>query len=129
MEVINKTTVDVLDKEKLINLWEFLCRKTISDPDSFIVLGTSSNPNYTIRISDTLSMSIDGNSIGQSYTLTLIFSDIIRYKFFVIDSNEFEKLLEIWETGLNRVSKLNKENKINEGLIELNKLIVQFEQS
>ena len=124
MEVINKTTVDVLDKEKLINLWEFLCRKTISDPDSFIVLGTSSNPNYTIRISDTLSMSIDGNSIGQSYTLTLIFSDIIRYKFFVIDSNEFEKLLEIWETGLNRVSKLNKENKINEGLIELNKLIV-----
>ena len=103
--------------------------KEVLHPDSFIVLGTSSNPNYTIRISDTLSMSIDRNSIGQSYTLTLIFSDIIRYKFFVIDSNEFEKLLEIWETGLNRVSKLNKENKINEGLIELNKLIVQFEQS
>jgi len=116
-----------ITKSQLIELWALYCDENAQDPDMFSYYHSEECPSYGIRINDNVSLTIDSILSKKSYNITLIFSDVIRYKTFIIDEIEYEGLTTYWEAGSNKAAKIQKDKKISEGLIEFEKLFKQFQ--
>lgn len=114
-----------ITKSQLIELWALYCDENAQDPDMFSYSYNDKCYTYGIRINDNVSLTID--SVLSKKSITLIFSDFIRYKTFIIEEIEYEELTTSWEAGSNKAVKFQKDKKISEGLIELEKLFRQFQ--
>lgn len=111
-----------ITKEVLIKLW---CDSTgnADNPEVFNFFGSSEQPGFGIIINDKISLTIDGIHEIKSYSINLIFSDVVRYKSFIIEEIDYMSLLEYWETGSNHASKIAREILIKEGLEDFNNLV------
>lgn len=115
-----------ITKSQLIEIWESYCDRA-QDPDAFYYYNSDDSQSYGIRINDNIGLNINFDLSQNSHNIILMFSDVIRYKSFDITNEEYGKLLETWEIGDNKATIFQKDEKISEGLMELKKLLTQFQ--
>ena len=115
-----------ITKSQLIEIWELYCDRA-QDPDAFYYYNSDESQSYGLRISDNISLTIDFDLSQNSHNIILMFSDVIRYKSFDITNEEYSTLMDMWERGDNKATIFQKDEKISKGLMELKKLLTQFQ--
>lgn len=107
-------------KEKIIELWNSFCIKTISDPEQFINFDLNC---YSLRINTKVSLEIS-NFEKDKYELSLMFCDFIRYKTFELSQKEFLDMEDSFEKGKLLSEKITREQIIFEGKECLDNLLM-----
>lgn len=115
-----------ITKSQLLEIWESYCDKA-EDPDMFFYYHSDDSESYGLRINNNISLNIQFYMSQNLYNIDLIFSDVIRYKSFTINNVEYNTSIDMWEKGGNKATKTQKDKTISEGLVELEKLLIQFQ--